>query len=152
MTDRRSLSSAENHWITYMGAWFPGERVVYRGKDLFHELKHLSWMQLYLYGITGKIFTDEQGKLFEAMWILSTSFPDPRLWNNRTGSLTGNMRSTGALAFGAAIVVSEANIYGGLPIIRAIDFLTRSKSKMDQGTKLQAIVEEELDKYRVISG
>ena len=147
-----SLLSAENSWETRMGKSFPGERVVYRGKDLFHDLKDLTWMQLYLYGITGRHFTKQQAKLFEGMWKLSTSYPEAFLWNNRVGSLSASQRSTGALAIGAAIAVSEAGIYGGLPIIRAIDFLTRTKLKLDQGMNLQAIVEEELEKFRGIPG
>jgi len=152
MSGFSALSSAENHWATYMGAWFPGERVVYRGKDLFHELKHLSWMQLYLYGITGHVFTEKQAKLFEGMWALTTSYPDPRLWNNRIGSLAGTVRSTGTLALSAAIAASEADIYGGKPILGAFNFFIRAKGKCDQGIALRTIVEGELDKCRTISG
>ena len=152
MSGFSALSSAENHWATYMGAWFPGERVVYRGKDLFHELKHLSWMQLYLHGITGRLFSEQQAKLFEGMWTLCTSYPDPRLWNNRIGSLAGTVRSTGTLAISAATAVSEASIYGRRPDILAINFLIRAKSKLDQGINLQTIVEEELTTHRGIYG
>ena len=146
------LLPAEDHWETRMGKSFPGERVVYRGKDLFHDLNHLTWMQLYLYGITGHLFTEIQAKLFEGMWTLCTSYPDPRLWNNRVGSLAGTLRTTGTLALSAAIAVSEARIYGGNPIIRAINFLIRTKSKLDQGINLQAIIEGELEIHRVIPG
>ena len=142
----------EDHWETRMGLAFPGERVVYRGKDLFQDFKHLSWMQLYLYGITGRIFTDQQSKLFEGMWRLCTSYPDPRLWNNRIGSLSGTTRSTGTLGLSAAIAVSEASIYGRRPDIRAINFLIRAKNGLDQGKNLQEIAEAELKKYRGIYG
>ena len=152
MNGPTTLMSAVDRWETRMGKSFPGERVVYRGKDLLHGLKNLSWMQLYLYGITGRIFNENQVKLFEGMWSLSTSYPDPRLWNNRIGSLAGTVRSTGTLAISAATAVSEAGIYGGLPIIRAFNFLIRAKSKFDRGTKLQKIIEEELNSYRIISG
>ncbi len=147
-----ALISAEDRWETRMGKSFPGERVVYRGKDLFRDLRDLSWMQLYLYGITGRLFTEQQAKLFEGMWTLCTSYPDPRLWNNRIGSLAGTQRSTGTLALSAAIAVSEASIYGRRPDIRAIDFLIRAKSKLDRGIELRTAVAEELEKYRVIYG
>lgn len=146
------LFPTEDNWITHMGLSFPGERVVYRGKDLFHELKHLSWMQLYLYGITGRIFTAQQSKLFEGMWSLCTSYPDPRLWNNRIGSLAGTARSTGILGISAAVAISEASIYGGRPNSRSINFLIRTKNSLDQGKGLQEIIEEELKKHRVIYG
>lgn len=142
----------EDQWKTYMGFAFPGERVVYRGKDLFHDLKQLSWMKLYLYGITGRIFTDQQARLFEGMWSLCASYPDARLWNNRIGSLAGTSRSTGTLGLSAAIAVSEATIYGGRPDICAINFLIQTKNHLDNGKNLKDIVEEELAKHRNIYG
>lgn len=147
-----SLLSTQGRWETRMGFAFPGERIIYRGRDLFHELGHLSWMQLYLYGITGKIFSDQQSKLFEGMWTLCTSYPDPRLWNNRVGSLAGTVRSTGTLGLSAAIAISEASIYGRRPDIKAIDFLIRAQKSLDQGKNLQEIVDAELKKYRGIYG
>lgn len=146
------LLENEGRWRTNMGAFFPGERVVFRGKDLFSELGHLSWMQLYLYGITGRIFSDAQVKLFEGMWVLCTSYPDPRLWNNRIGSLAGTARSTGNLGISAAIAVSEANIYGLRPEIRAINFLLRASKLLSHGKVLHDIVETELAQYRTIYG
>lgn len=147
-----ALLSVEDRWETRMGLSFPGERAVYRGKDLFHDLKHLSWMQLYLYGITGRNFTEQQSKLFESMWILGTSYPDPRIWNNRVGSLAGTTRGTAISGLSAAIAVSEASIYGGRPNIRSINFFLRAKKALDKGLALQEIVEQELKKYRNIYG
>lgn len=146
------LLEYEGRWRTKMGAFFPGERVVFRGKDLFTELGHLSWMQLYLYGITGRIFTEAQGKLFEGMWVLCTSYPDPRLWNNRVGSLAGTSRTTGNLGISAAIAVSEASIYGRRPDIRAINFLLRARRLLNDGQPLNEIVESELARYKTIYG
>src|SRR5919106_230924 len=87
MRGPEQLFESEDHWVTSMGAWFPGERVVLRGKDLFHDLKDLSWMALLLFGITGRIPDERQVRLFEGIWALSTSFPEPRLWNNRVAAL-----------------------------------------------------------------
>ncbi|MDQ3775887.1 MAG: hypothetical protein M3461_16805 [Pseudomonadota bacterium] len=146
------LLESEDRLITRMGAWFPGERVVFRGKDLFHDLKDSSWMGLLLYGITGRLLTDNQIRLFEGIWTLCTSYPDPRLWNNRVAALAGAVRSTAALGISAANAVSEASIYGGRPIIRAIDFLFRAKAQLDQGVDLTAVVRKELHNYKSICG
>lgn len=146
------LLENEGHWRTTMGAFFPGKRVVFRGKDLFTELGHLSWMQLYLYGITGRLFNEAQGKLFEGMWVISTSYPDPRLWNNRIGSLAGTARSTGNLGISAATAVSEASIYGLRPEIRAINFLLRARKLLAKGKSLTDIVENELAQHKTIYG
>ena len=152
MSGPEKLLAAEGKWSTAMGASFPGERVVFRGKDLFHDLGALSWMQLYLYGITGRIFTENQAKLFEGIWVISTSYPDPRLWNNRIGSLAGTARSTGNLGVSAAIAVSEASIYGRRPDIRAMNFLLRARRSLDAGKSLTEITENELAKFRNVYG
>jgi citrate synthase len=126
--------------------------VVFRGKDLFRELKDLPWMALLLYGITGRIPTENQVCLFEGMWTLCTSYPDPRIWNNRVAALAGTARSTAALGISAATAVSEASIYGRRPDIRAIDFLYRTQHSLDQGADLEEIIRAELNKYRRIPG
>ena len=152
MRGPRQLLENEDRWVTRMGAWFPGERVVFRGKDLFHELKDMSWMGLLLYGITGRVHDDKQLRLFEGIWTLCTSYPDPRLWNNRVAALAGTVRSTGSLGIGAATSVSEASIYGMRPIIRAIDFLYRAKEHVDNRVPVADIVRLELKSHRGISG
>lgn len=152
MQGPKDLFKHEDHWVTNMGAWFPGERVVFRGKDLFHELRDLPWMGLLLYGITGRIPDEKQIRLFEGIWTLCTSYPDPRLWNNRVAALAGTVRSTAALAIGAANAVSEASIYGRRPDIQAIDFLMRAKCQLDKGADLEEFVKKELRKYKTIPG
>jgi citrate synthase len=147
------LLQHEDHWVTDMGAWFPAEqRVVYRGKDLFHELNDLRWMGLLLYGITGRFFSEKQVSLFEGLWALSTSYPESRLWNNRVAALAGTARSTGTLAVGAAVAISEASIYGHRTNIGAIDFFLRTQLRLDGGANLTDLIRTELTKYRGIPG
>ncbi|ABA57769.1 hypothetical protein Noc_1268 [Nitrosococcus oceani ATCC 19707] len=152
MQGPKYLFENEDHWRTAMGAWFPGERVVFRGKDLFKELKDLPWMGLLLYGITGRIPNGKQIRLFDGIWTLCTSYPDPRLWNNRVAALAGTTRSTAALALSAGNAVSEASIYGRRPDIRAIDFLLRVKCQLEAGAEIEEIVIKELKKYKIIPG
>jgi len=146
------LFEYEDHWETNMGAWFPGERVVLRGKDLFTDLKELRWMALLLYGITGRLPDEKVVRLFEGFWALATSFPDPRLWNNRIAALAGTARSTAALGIGAATAISEATLYGLRPNVRAFNFLVRAKSKLDEGADLTELVRLELQTRRKMGG
>jgi hypothetical protein len=135
-----------------MGIWIPGKSVYFRKKSLFDDLAESSWMGLLLYGLTGREFSEVQIKLFEAMWVITTSYPDPRLWNNRVAALAASNRSTAHLAIGAAIAVSEATIYGGKPNYWSIDFLLRCKQRLDNGEKLLNIIQQELKQYRAIAG
>lgn len=146
MRGPKTLLGHENRWVTNMGAWFPGERVVFRGKDLFHELKDLPWMGLLLYGITGRIFNEKQIELFEGIWVISTSYPEPRLWNNRVAALAGTARSTVALGVGAAVAVSEAIIYGHRPLLGAMEFLLWTSKRRDAGKELDELIVYKLEK------
>ena len=45
MNGPQMLEEHVGELITSMGAFFPGERVVFRGKDLFTSLKDLDWLE-----------------------------------------------------------------------------------------------------------
>ncbi|MFT6624113.1 MAG: hypothetical protein ACJAZI_000171 [Cycloclasticus sp.] len=152
MIGPNTLIQAEDNWQTDMGAWFSGERVVFRGKDLFTELNDFSWFKLLMLGITGKEFDDNQIKLFEAIWVLATSYPEPRIWNNRVASLTGSARSTCVLATSAATAVSEAEIYGKQADLDAMHFLIQAKQAVEKGIELKRFVIDHLKTFRRIGG
>ena len=151
MRGPRELFEHEDHWATRMGKWFPGERTVFRGRDLHRAFASRQWMELYVYSITGRDFTPNQIELLNSMWVY-TSYPDPRLWNNRVAALAGTARSTGALGLSAALAVSEATIYGERPAIRAIDFLYRLRAAVDRGAPLAEAVDSELRQFRTLPG
>lgn len=147
-----TLFAYEDRWVTPMGMWLPGERVVFRGKDLFRDFGDTSWLGLLLYGITGRTFTDPEITLLEGIWKTCTSYPDPRLWNNRVAVLGGTARTTASLALAAANAVSEATIFGGRAAIRTVDFLSRTHERVAAGADLEALVMSELRKFRAIAG
>ncbi|CAK0779892.1 Citrate synthase [Gammaproteobacteria bacterium] len=136
---------------TKMGACFVGSRVVFRGHDLHTEFKDIDWIDLYVFGVTGRRFSPEQLQLMQALWTY-TSYPDARIWNNRVAGLAGTARSTGNLGIAAALAVSEASIYGRGIDLRAIDFLIRTKQQLDHGNHLAAWVEKEIKVQRSIAG
>jgi len=137
--------------VTSAGAFFPGERVVFRGYDLHTSLKDMDWLGLYLFGISGRRYTLQQISLIQALWCY-TSYPDARIWNNRVAALAGTARSTGSLGISAALAVSEAQIYGRGVDMRAIEFLTRAKLQVDAGAVLEELVRAELKQQRGIAG
>jgi hypothetical protein len=137
--------------VTEMGAFFPGERVVFRGKDLFTALKDLDWLELYTYSITGRRYTPQQIRVLHVMWT-HNSYPDARLWNNRVAALAGSSRSTGPLGIAAAMAVSEAKIFGGASQLRCSEFLIRAKNLVDEGADLETLVRAEIKAKRGIGG
>jgi hypothetical protein len=134
-----------------MGAFFPGSHVIFRGHDLHAELKDMDWLELYVFGITGRRFSPNQLRLMHAIWTY-TSYPDVRIWNNRVAALAGSSRSTGNLGIAAALAVSEASIYGRGIDMRAITFLLRTRQQMDQGIDLLDCITAELETNRSIAG
>jgi hypothetical protein len=134
-----------------MGAAFLGSHTIFRGQDLHAQLGGARWLDLYLFGITGRRFSAPQLQLLEAVWT-HTSYPDARIWNNRVAALAGTARSTGGLGLAAALAVSEADIYGLGPGTHAIDFLYRARAAIDVGGDLEGIVLQELDVRRSIGG
>lgn len=139
MTGPELLQQHANILKSRMGACFPGEKAVFRGHDLHLELKDMDWLELYVFGITGRRFSPQQLRLMNAMWVI-TSYPDPRIWNNRVAALAGSTRSTPTLALSAALAVSEAKIYGGHPLVRAIDFFLRTQKRVEQGELLEEVI------------
>lgn len=136
---------------TRMGGFVVGSHAVFRGHDLHAELKDMDWIELYFFGITGRRFSADQVRLLHALWVY-TSYPDARLWNNRVAALAGSARSSGTLGIAAALAVSEASIFGRGIDIRAIDFLIRTRQKLETGSALGDCVRDELDRYRGIAG
>lgn len=128
---------------TRVGACWPGSRAVFRGHDLHQDLHETDWVELYIFGITGRRFTPQQVKLLHGIWVI-TSYPDTRLWNNRVAALAGSARSSPVLGLTAAMAVSEARIYGGGPGLRAIDFFYRARKAIDGGRPLRGFIEQEL--------
>lgn len=129
------LAAFVGPYQTTVGAAFPGERAVFRGRDLHAQLQALSWVELCGLGILGRPMPKAQALLIEALWV-STSYPDTRLWNNRVAALAGSTRSTPNLALSAAHAVSEASIYGRRIDHKSSVLLGRIRRAVDAGQDL----------------
>jgi citrate synthase len=134
-----------------MGKVFPTEKVIFRGKNLHTELGDLDWFELFLYGITGRFFNKKELKVLNSIWTY-TSYPDPRIWNNRVAALAGTAESTLGLGLAAAIAVSEADLYGVRPGKRGLDFFVRLKRAVDAGESISHFTEQEIQAGRKVYG
>jgi len=134
-----------------VGGCFLGSHVMFRGKVLHRELADARWLDVYLFGATGRRFSESELRLLEAIWSY-TSYPDTRIWNNRVAALAGSARSTASLGVSAALAVSEASIYGRGIDIRASDFLIRTRAHLAAGGELGPWVRRELSERRTLAG
>lgn len=151
-SENRGLEQYEDRWRTSMGGFFVGERVVLRGQDLLTGMRGMGWMEQHLYAVTGRVFTEQQIKLFESIWSMAVSYPDPRIWPNRVGALACSARSTGGLGLSAALAVSEAELWGHRANIQAIDFLHHAMHRVERGEALEEVVFSALKRSRKKSG
>ncbi len=141
---KRALKPGELQWNTKLGGYFPGERAVLHGKDLFSELKDLEWMEFLIFGVCGRMPDKKQARLLSSIWTLCASYPDPRLWNNRVSALASVARSTGSLGIGAGIAVSEATVYGHATIVSASKLLLEVKQRVSGGETLAQILKNKI--------
>lgn len=151
MSPTEARATSGDVFRTKVGAAFPGARAVFRGFDLHRQLRDLGWVDLFLFGITGRRFPPEQLRLLESLWVL-TSYPDGRIWNNRVAALAGTARSTPDLAMAAALGVSEASIYGHRNEVRALMFLVRTQQRLQAGASLGECIETHLQVQGKLAG
>lgn len=149
MNGPQLLAESAGRIRSRMGGCVLGSHTVFRGHDLHRELKDMDWLELQVFGITGRRFSRAQLRVLHAIWVY-TSYPDARIWNNRVAALSGTTRSTGALGMAAAVAVSEARIYGLGPCLAAYDFFSRAHEA--EQASLQTLVTEELRLRRGIGG
>lgn len=133
---------------TAVGACYPGSHAVFRGHDLHRDLHDLDWVDLYVFGITGRRLSPAQVEMLHAVWVC-TSYPDARLWNNRVAALAGSARSSANLGIVAALALSEATVYGGQAGLRAISFLQETLLAVRQGVGLEQRVLTEARAHRI---
>lgn len=129
---------------TEVGACWPGTRAVFRGHDLHKDLRDSDWLELYLLGITGRRFTNREIKLLHGIWVM-TSYPDARLWNNRVAGLAGSARSTPILGLAGAQAVTEAQVYGAGPSLKAMAFFMGAAQAVAAGETLREFILRKLE-------
>jgi len=134
-----------------VGGFVPGSHATLRGCDLHEEFRDAVWMDVFVYGITGRRLTAAQLRLLDTIWAY-TSYPDSRLWNNRVAALAGTTRSTGVLAMAGALAASEAAIFGGGVYTAAATFIQRALQAITSGATIEQVVRQELDSRRGIAG
>ena len=146
------LLEFENKWQSYMGGSIPGERVVFRGKDVFSEFDSWNWLSMLYFCVTGKKPSRDAEKFLNGFYCMCYNYADPRIWNNQVATLAGTVSSTAQLAVCSASAVSEAVIYGGPPVSQALEFLYAAKHKFDAGISIKEIIDEEVEEHGVVYG
>lgn len=142
------LLSWEKLWPDAVGIWNPGESVFLRGHNIFDEFSEEPWMGYLLFALTGRRHTENQIKLFEALWTLGTSFAEPRLWNNRVAAIAATARSSSNLGLVGGIAASESIIYGQQPLLASYNFLKMISNRLADGSDLTELLMARMQEKR----
>lgn len=145
------LASRHGCLQTKVGAAFVGDRAVFRGHDLHSELLDASWLELHLYGVTGRRPDARTLTMMNALCVVS-AYPDARIWCNRVAGLAGSVRSTANLGLAAALAVDEATVYGRRNELKALTFFLETQARIVQGETLADCVDAHLASGKRLAG
>lgn len=148
----KQLLESEHSWQSNMGGSILGERVVFRGKDVFSEFKDWSWIEMLYFCVSGNQPSNESIKFLNGLYCMCFNYPDPRIWCNRVAALAGTASSTAQLGVSAGSSATEAQIYGGPTGLRAMDFLFRLKNDLGKGLSISEVVRKEIRINKVVFG
>ena len=140
----KQLLKAESKWESSVGGTVPGESAFFRGHNMFEKFNDWNWLGMFYFSATGRELNENSEKFFNGLYCMCFSYPDSRIWNNGVAALAATARSTAQLAVCSASAVSEAEFYGGPPVMKSLDFMLRAKSLFDSGKSLDEI--EKLEK------
>jgi hypothetical protein len=149
----RSVILKQNEGVphTKFGACFPGKRAVMRGLNLHTEFKDATWMELYVFSITGMRMAPNQLRMLEGLLTIS-NYADMRLWNNRVATLAGSTRSYGGAGICGALISADPQIMGRQVDLAVADFLWRALRRVQTGEDLETIIRQERSQRKIIKG
>jgi len=138
-----------------IGGWQGGKDVVSHGHSLIHELLgNISYMQMIILNVTGRLVDKKLAKWFEGNFI-GLSYPDSRIWCNQIGALAGTMRTSPVAATVAGILGTDSRAYGGSQTSRiGMEYIQQALNKFKQGASIQEIISQSPHKNKrpVING
>ena len=136
-----------NKIFSKRGGWVIGKGVFNCGYDMMRELVgKKSYMQVMILNATGRLPDRKLADWFEAVHIC-LSWPDPRIWCNQIGALSGTMQTSVVSATVAGILAADAKGYGTKPLVAGVSFIQKAMAAHKNGLSAREIVNEECDRF-----
>ncbi len=125
------------------GGWFPGKGVFSHGYSMLEELVgKKTYFQILILNATGKMVDKPLADWVEGIYGC-LSWPDPRIWCNQIGALSGSSRSSVVSATAVGCLAADSRTYGVLPLVEGVNFIQSAMKKKRGGRSAESIVEEE---------
>ncbi len=125
------------------GGWFPGKGVFSHGYSMLEELVgKKTYFQILILNATGKMVDKPLADWVEGIYGC-LSWPDPRIWCNQIGALSGSAKSSVVSATAVGCLAADSRTYGVLPLVEGVNFIQSAMKKKQGGVSAEIIVEEE---------
>jgi citrate synthase len=122
------------------GGWKPGHGVALAGFSLFDDIVgKKSYFQLLILSVTGRMPERRLADWLEAIFSC-LSWPDPRLWCNQVGALSGTLRGSPIASIAAGVLASDSKVYGPGVLPDTADSVRAIAEQRRQGVPIEAIV------------
>lgn len=123
------------------GGWIAGQGIYTHGYSMLDDLiGKKSYFQIMILNATGKLVERRLADWVEAVYGCS-SWPDPRIWCNQVGALSGCSRTTVVAATAMGLLASDSRVYGMRTLVEGIEFIQLALKKYNEGISVQSIVE-----------
>ena len=123
------------------GKWIAGESVHCHGYDIMHDLVgNISYMQMMVLNATGRLVEKRIATWLENNFIC-LSWPDPRIWCNHIGALSGTLKTSVVAAASAGVLAGDSIMYGGSRTsLAAFAFIQQALKSFKSGLSVEQIV------------
>jgi len=151
-SDKTEPLAGQREWIRYLdrrrgkvishtGGWFAGKGVYTHGFSLLDELVGKdTYFQLLILNATGRRVSKPLADWVEAAYGC-LSWPDPRIWCNQIGALSGCARTSVIAATVMGTLAADSRMYGVLPLVEGVTFIQSALLQKQAGATAGDIVE-----------
>lgn len=137
----RELDKRRGKIVSRTGGWFPGKGVYSHGYSMLEELVgKKSYFQILILNATGKLVDRRLADWVEAVYGC-LSWPDPRIWCNQIGALSGSAKTSAVSATAMGVLATDSRAYGVLPLIDGVSFIQGALLQSKSGVTPQQIVD-----------
>lgn len=139
----KQLDDRRGKIVSRTGGWFPGRGVFSHGYSMLDELVgKKSYFQILILNASGRLVSRKLADWVESIYGC-LSWPDPRIWCNQIGALSGSARTSSVSATAMGILATDSRAYGVLPLIEGVAFIQGAVEKYRAGMSPEEIVQSE---------
>ena len=144
MSDTEFLLAQRGKLLNRRGGWLSGKGVFSYGEDLLRDMiPKKTYFHVLGLNALGYVPEDRFCRWLEAIYICM-SWPDPRIWCNGIGALSGSANTTVLSATAAGMLASDSEMYGPYILKEGVRFIQSTKKIIDQGESIENFLRSEI--------